>query len=144
MQCRQGAAEPPNDPNPHPEYLGSRAMPHRRRYSRLPFQSASTLTVGDARESCATELIDISLKGALVADPDDVKVPLGSQVLLRVRLADSDVEIHMHTEVAHHEEGRLGLHCVAIDMDSMIHLRRLMELNLGDPGLLERELLALG
>jgi hypothetical protein len=29
-------------------------------------------------------------------------------------------------------------------MDSMIHLRRLMELNLGDPGLLERELLALG
>jgi len=32
---------------------------------------------------------------------------------------------------------------LTIDVDSMTHLRRLIELNLGDPTLLERELKAL-
>ena len=36
-----------------------------------------------------------------------------------------------------------GLHCLAIDIDSVTHLRRLVELNLGDPALLEREVSAL-
>jgi hypothetical protein len=38
----------------------------------------------------------------------------------------------------------VGLHCRHIDIESLAHLRRLIELNLGDPALLERELAALG
>ncbi len=63
---------------------------------------------------------------------------------LEVQLQDSPVRIVMEGAVAHRGDGRVGLRCTSIDMDSMIHLRRLMELNLGDPGLLERELFALG
>jgi hypothetical protein len=33
--------------------------------------------------------------------------------------------------------------CESIDLDSITHLRRLVELNAGDPALLERELTAL-
>jgi hypothetical protein len=36
-----------------------------------------------------------------------------------------------------------GLLCLDIDIDSVTHLRRLVELNLGDSDLLERELSAL-
>jgi len=34
--------------------------------------------------------------------------------------------------------------CQRIDMDSITHLRRLIELNAGDPGLLQREPAQLG
>ncbi len=109
-------------------------MGEARRYSRLPFRTDSRLFDPASRRLHATYLVDISLKGALV----------GRRLRLEVRLADSPLAIRMETEVAHCDEGRLGLHCVAIDLDSMTHLRRLMELNLGDPALLERELFSLG
>ena len=50
----------------------------------------------------------------------------------------------MDVWVAHEENKELGLKCKDIDVDSITHLRRLIELNLGDPDLLERELSALG
>jgi len=46
--------------------------------------------------------------------------------------------------VAHVEGGRVGLRRTHIDIESVTHLRRLVELNLGDPALLERELHELG
>jgi len=46
----------------------------------------------------------------------------------------------MSTEVAHAEGHHTGLRCRAIDLDSVTHLRRLIELQLGDPALLERDL----
>jgi hypothetical protein len=119
-------------------------MTHRRRYSRLPFRTASTLAVGEGGTVHRTELIDLSLKGALLQRPATLRAEAGAEAVLTVRLADSDVTIRMQGTLAHVSGERLGLHCQSIDMDSMIHLRRLMELNLGDPGLLERELLALG
>jgi hypothetical protein len=42
------------------------------------------------------------------------------------------------------EQELLGFVCQYIDLDSISHLRRLVELNLGDGSLLERELAALG
>ena len=42
------------------------------------------------------------------------------------------------------QNDELGLRCVDIDLDSITHLRRLVELNLGETELLERELSALG
>ena len=50
----------------------------------------------------------------------------------------------MVTLIAHYEDGVLGLHCKDIDTDSITHLRRLIELNLDNPELLERKLSALG
>ena len=49
----------------------------------------------------------------------------------------------MEARVVHVEGRYAGLRCLAIDLDSVTHLRRLVELNLGDPALLERELSAL-
>jgi hypothetical protein len=49
----------------------------------------------------------------------------------------------MEVELVHDDHNQLGFHCSHIDVDSISHLRRLIELNLGDEAELERELAAL-
>ena len=46
----------------------------------------------------------------------------------------------MHTEVVHKTSHHLGLRSLHIDVESISHLRRIIELNLGDAELLNREL----
>ncbi|MBE0387026.1 hypothetical protein PLUTE_a2068 [Pseudoalteromonas luteoviolacea DSM 6061] len=46
----------------------------------------------------------------------------------------------MEVEIRHIEEAHLGLHCAQIDLDSVTHLKRLIELNIGDDDILHREL----
>lgn len=52
----------------------------------------------------------------------------------------------MEGQVAQRQSRRLGFQCNRIDLESMSQLKRLVELNLGNEALLERELteLALG
>lgn len=119
-------------------------MNQHRKFSRLPFKTASTLYFENTAQGIAGNLIDLSFKGALVEAPPEFEGTPGQPVTLKIELEDSNVVIEMQAEVAHREAGRIGLHCVSIDLESMTHLRRVMELNLGDPGLLERELLNLG
>jgi hypothetical protein len=49
----------------------------------------------------------------------------------------------MAGELAHVEAGHAGVLCRSIDLESITHLRRLIEVNLGDPAASERELKAL-
>ncbi|MGA7800805.1 MAG: PilZ domain-containing protein [Gammaproteobacteria bacterium] len=112
-----------------------------RRFSRVPFDASATLS--DADHQWDTEVMDLSLKGALIRRPADWSGFTGNHYRLRLQL-DEDVEIDMDVTVAHVEEDRVGLTCRDIDVDSVTHLRRLVELNLGSADLLERELAALG
>jgi pSer/pThr/pTyr-binding forkhead associated (FHA) protein len=112
-----------------------------RRFTRIPFDADAILS-DDGREwSC--ELIDLSLKGALIRQPEGWTGSAGEHYRLSLIL-DAETRIQMDTSVAHQENGNVGLACRDIDLDSITHLRRLVELNLGDANLLERELMALG
>jgi hypothetical protein len=125
-----------------PAEAGGQDMPEdQRRFTRIPFD-ADALLIGNGRE-WACELIDLSLKGALVREPEGWTGNAGEQYLLTLTL-DADTRIHMDVSVAHQENRHVGLTCRDIDLDSITHLRRLVELNLGDASLLERELMALG
>jgi hypothetical protein len=114
----------------------------RRRFNRILFDAPVTVIQGERRVEA--NLIDISLKGALVRLPQAQEEAFGDATVIRVKLGDDDSHIEMHGEVVHRMGGRIGFQCRHIDMDSITHLRRLVELNLGDPDLLERELEALG
>ena len=50
------------------------------------------------------------------------------------------IRIDMTVQRTHQDGQLVGLRCIAIDADSIGQLRRLVELNLGDPGLLDREM----
>ena len=115
----------------------------RRQFSRFLFDATAILHCpsGDTK----TGLVDISLKGALISQPPNAPaLNVGDDVALDVILADGATHIHMQAEVVHISEENIGLRRTNIDMESISHLRRLVELNLGDTEVLERELEALG
>ncbi|MGD8812527.1 MAG: PilZ domain-containing protein, partial [Thioalkalispiraceae bacterium] len=66
----------------------------------------------------------------------------GEAFHLDIRLdgAESSVKLAMDASVAHIEKDRIGFKCENMDLDTATHLHRLVELNLGDETLLERDL----
>ena len=112
-----------------------------RRYTRIPFDVPVTLN--STAGSWDTELIDISLHGALIKAPAPLAAATEHQYQLCVHL-DGGHNICMDVVIAHQRDDELGLRCVDIDLESVTHLRRLIELNLGETELVERELSALG
>lgn len=109
-----------------------------RHFTRVLFDSDVRLV--SASKSWDSTLIDISLKGALVNTPANWNARIGDHLLLELPLGDGETVIRMETSVSHMEAGHVGLHCEHIDIDSISHLRRLVELNVGDAEVLYREL----
>ncbi len=93
-----------------------------------------------SRQSC--ELTDISLKGCLLRFESPWTGDLDSLYTLNLQLSD-DISINMQLSIAHVAGNEAGFKCEHIDIDSISQLRRLVELNLGDSEILERDLLAL-
>lgn len=113
----------------------------RRRFSRITFHRPAELDVRIARATC--EVVDVSLKGALVEVPVAFRTHVGEKCTLTIRLDAGEAVIRMEGEIVHREGTLVGVRCLEIDLDSISHLRRLVELNLGDDEALHRELSAL-
>lgn len=88
-------------------------------------------------------MIDISLKGVLLQLPPGAAPQAGMPCLVNLPLATDDVVIAMGGELAHVDKGHAGVLCRSIDLESITHLRRLIEVNLADPAASDRELKAL-
>ena len=115
----------------------------RRQFSRIAFHTPARLDCTGSRIDVV--VLDISLKGALIRLPAETALNEGAVCVLRIHLDDAESGdlISMDIRVAHVEGSKAGLLCQTIDIDSVTHLRRLVELNLGDPILLDREFSAL-
>ncbi len=119
-------------------------MPHeQRQFSRIPFDAVAHIhnVTGKLDAQCA--VIDISLSGILITKPMDWQGRLAEQYQIDLVLIESQAVIKMTASVAHIDPARVGFHCEQLDLDSLSHLKRLVELNLGDDALLHRELSAL-
>ncbi|MEX0738809.1 MAG: PilZ domain-containing protein [Pseudohongiella sp.] len=112
----------------------------RRTFTRIFFDAETVVTQDD--HIWPVQLIDISLRGILIQVLPDQKIIDDQPVDISIHLG-GDIQICMTTHVANHHGNKVGLACDHIDVDSMTHLRRLVELNMGDTHLLERELSAL-
>ncbi|SFM61112.1 PilZ domain-containing protein [Marinobacter zhejiangensis] len=110
----------------------------KRRFHRILFDAPCDIHWQDAVWS--TEVLDISLKGLLVKLPQEWNVPLNEPCEVVIHLDGHGAAIVMAVALRHVEGEKLGFKCQYIDLDSATHLRRLVELNLGEPALLEREL----
>lgn len=115
------------------------ANQQKRHFTRVPFD-ADVRLVKQGGEAWDSRLYDISLKGALIAAPNGWRAEVGDEFLLEVFLAGEDIKIDMNVSLVHLNNGRAGFHCEFIDIDSISHLHRLMELNMGDEKQLEREI----
>ena len=114
-------------------------MPHERRhFVRVSFDAPALLTT--STDAFSVHVLDLSLKGALIMAPAEAALEAGMLCQITIPLAETGNHIAMSTEVAHVQGLHIGLLCRGIDLDSVTHLRRLIELQLGDPALLERDL----
>src|SRR5690606_6269068 len=108
----------------------------RRRFSRVDFDAVVELTQG--AQTWTAKLVDISLKGLLLTQSGTLPLPKDQSIQVKIVLSDQ-TPITMDAEIVHQSATQLGLACSLIDLDSISHLRRLIELNLGDPAAAERE-----
>lgn len=114
----------------------------RRKFWRANFNAPVKL-INDTSSTDAM-LDDISLKGALLEVPPGWKGKKGEHCHLKLRLgAERENTIAMWGKITHVDGLKVGVQCESIDLDSITHLRRLVELNSGDPAMLEAELAVL-
>lgn len=120
--------------------MANSPSPDRRRFHRISFHAPITIEYGG--QAWQSDLIDISLKGILTRRPSDWTGLARCNLHLSTPL-DADNVVRVDAKLMHQESDRLGFECVAMDIDSATLLRRLVELNLGDPELLDRDFAAL-
>lgn len=120
--------------------LALEASPERRRNDRFPLDAPARLY---SRASMwESKIEDISLRGLLIERPIGWHGELGDRHRVELRLPGS-IFVSMAVNVARLMTDRVGLELAHIDFDSFCHLKRLIELNVGDPTLLYRELFSL-
>lgn len=111
---------------------------NRRNFSRVQFTSPVFIISGDIRVE--SSLMDISLKGALVSLDQVNGLVVGDEVELEFHLNDTEIVLNITAKIVYSNDSNLGLKFDNIDLEGMIHLRRLVELNIGDPDQIQKEL----
>ena len=111
---------------------------NRRNFSRVKFNSKAFLNYGESHSQ--VDLIDISLKGALVSPAFKLDIETGNSCMFELHLSESEIVMNINAVVVYRREDNLGLKFDNIDLESMIHLRRLVELNVGNPDQIQKEL----
>lgn len=119
----------------------SESANERRRFQRVAFDAPTVIAQGERQWSAA--LHDISLKGLLIGTPRDWNGDPDQPFEAMTELGN-EARVKMEVVLTRTQPQSLGFVCRHIDLESISHLRRLIELNLGDEQLLERELAALG
>ncbi len=113
-------------------------MIERRRFSRIIYQAPATLIQGNYE--LATCIQDLSLHGLLLWAVDEPELVKDNLIDVSFTLPDSDITISLSATLISQIERILHLKIDHIDIESVGHLRRLVELNVGSDELLHREL----
>ncbi len=98
----------------------------RRRFKRVFFESFARIS--DDNVSWPTQVMDLSLKGALVKQPEGYVSKPDHSIVLEIVLMP-ETSIFMECRVVYASGVTMGLECNHIDLESMTHLKRLIELN---------------
>jgi len=112
----------------------------RRRFQRIAFDATTHLRQDD--RTWDVHLLDLSLHGLLVERPAQWDADTTRALEAVIELSDK-AQVVMQVELRHEESNHLGFACETIDVDSMTHLHRLVELNLADQEAMRREWQAL-
>lgn len=114
-----------------------------REFQRVAFIAKAELKGSNV--SWFTQTQQISLKGVQVKKPEHWSGKLNQHYTLIFPVLEDhlDMQLQVIVKVVHQDERVLGLSIENIDLDSLTHLARLIELHLGDAELMKEELLKL-
>jgi len=107
----------------------------RRKFTRIQFDTTATITQND--NSFDAHLVDISLNGLLVETPKQYTLRSDLSTDIKISLSN-DATIIITAKLIHSSDDTLGFQCESIDVESMSHLRRLLEFNMSNPHATER------
>lgn len=110
----------------------------KRQFNRVPFAAKAFVERDGERQEAV--LMDVSLKGALLQLQSPADFGLGTRCTVSIQLESSEIVITFAGEVVHTRDNLIGLKLTTIDIESMIHLRSLIELNTADPEQVKKEL----
>ncbi|MCX7546022.1 PilZ domain-containing protein [Marinicella gelatinilytica] len=112
----------------------------KRQFTRIALSKEVTLYSG---VSCwQSHIHDISLKGVLLACPDDYVVKMGDIFRLQIPLENSP-SIIMNIRAVHVRDDSFGAEWTQIDMDSFAILKRTIEMNLSKKDALRSDIKSL-
>lgn len=109
----------------------------RRRFTRIQFDG-DCMFYSDTVKA-PLKITDISFKGVLTEAPQLLDLKVGDKGLLVIQLDAGEIRIEMPVTVNHYLDQCVAFKAGTMELESIAYLRRLVELNLGDPTMLERE-----
>ena len=112
-------------------------MSDQRQFHRIPFETVALVTHAGHGHAC--DLSDLALQGALFNAPDGLPIILGDRCSLSIFLPATDQTLEFRGELVHQHGDDYGFRFTKEDGNSMIQLRRLLELNFGDAEQIDRE-----
>ena len=86
------------------------------------------------------DLLDISLQGALIHGKGDILLEEGNVCELSIHLLDSEITMQFDVDLVHRKENKFGFRFISEDTETMTHLRRLLELNVGSSEAIDKEI----
>lgn len=117
-------------------------MSERRKFSRIDFNGECSLieTIDGKQQQWQSELLDVSLKGALVKLPIQFQYAPNKAIQINLNLQGSDIVLEINGEICHEENELIGIKFLTLSLESISHLKRLIELNIADESLMHREI----
>lgn len=112
-------------------------MSERRRFSRILYQAPAELHQGQVKATSAIK--DLSLHGLLLSTPSE-ELDTERPVDIFFHIPESDIIISLQAAIVDCNDKIMRTRIQHIDIDSISHLKRLVELNVGDEQLLHREI----
>ena len=113
-------------------------MSENRHFSRVGFEAETWLETSGKRFD--VHLHDLSLKGALVSFDGQFPLAEGEICPLHIKLSGSDIVLSFQSRLLHIDGQNLGFKFEILDIESLTHLRSIMEANIGDTAIIDREL----
>ena len=113
-------------------------MIERRQFSRIIYQTPAVLSQNKKVVECF--ICDLSLHGLLLTSDNADELSLNTMVDVEFSLQDTDIVIELVGQVVGLNSNVIRLSIDHIDIESIGHLKRLIELNVGDDELLHRDI----
>ena len=113
-------------------------MIERRRFSRIVYQALAVVTQGNTQVEASVK--DLSLHGLLLTCPDHTSLDTLNPISVQFQLPDSEITIQLTGKITGSDQDLIRITIEHIDLDSISHIKRLVELNVGDDELLHREI----
>lgn len=113
-------------------------MDNKRKFTRINFETITTIKYKN--HSINSKLLDLSLKGAFLEVEKDNSISINENCLLEINLSDSNIVLNIEAKLVHIANNNLGFKFLSMDIESLTHLRRLLEINMGNSEQISREL----